>query len=191
MCLDARHVARLANERHRPRWQLSDGADDFRVALVTDQDDLLAFCIGAFGFAVDLGNQRAGRVDKLQIPALGFFWHGLRHAVGGENHRAVVGCFVQLVNEDGALGFQTFDHKAIVYDLMAHIDRRAVLLQRQLDDVDGANDARAEPSGGGKFDGQRWLHVSDPLFYQRDRSPRRAMPEPNDGKKAPQQCAGV
>ena len=52
--------------------------------------------------------------------------------------------FRQILDKDGALVLQAFDHVFIVNDLMAHIDRRAVLLERALDDLDRAHDAGAK-----------------------------------------------
>ena len=45
---------------------------------------------------------------------------------------------LELVDEHRALGAQVFHHIAVVDDLMAHVDRRAMQFQRALDDVDGA-----------------------------------------------------
>jgi hypothetical protein len=39
-----------------------------------------------------------------------------------------------------------------VDDLVTHIDRRAIFLQRALDNLDGTHDARAKPAGLGKID---------------------------------------
>jgi hypothetical protein len=52
-----------------------------------------------------------------------------------------------MLDEDRALVLEAFDHVFIVHDLMTHIDRRAVLLERALDDLDRAHDARAKPAG--------------------------------------------
>ena len=40
----------------------------------------------------------------------------------------------------------------VVHDLVAHIDRRTVFLQRALDDLDRAHDAGAEAAGLGQND---------------------------------------
>jgi hypothetical protein len=64
------------------------------------------------------------------------------------------GNLVQLLDEDGALLFQGFDHMTIVDDLVAHIDRRAVALERPLDDLDGAVDTGAKTARRGQIDGQ-------------------------------------
>ena len=56
----------------------------------------------------------------------------------------------QFVDEHRALGFQLFDHRAVVDDLMADIDRRAVAAQRLLHDADRPVDAGAEAARGGQ-----------------------------------------
>ena len=52
--------------------------------------------------------------------------------------------FRQILDEDGALVLQAFDHVFVVDDLVPDIDRRAVFLERALDDLDRAHDARAK-----------------------------------------------
>ncbi len=42
------------------------------------------------------------------------------------------------------MALQALDHVFVVHDLVPDIDRRAVLLQRALDDLDGTHDARAK-----------------------------------------------
>jgi hypothetical protein len=61
-----------------------------------------------------------------------------------KDHGAVVGAVVQFLDEDRAHRLQAFDDMAIVDDLVAHIDRRAILLERAFDDLDGPVDAGAE-----------------------------------------------
>ena len=52
--------------------------------------------------------------------------------------------FAQILDEDGALVLQAFDHVFIMDDLVPHIDRRAVFLERAFHDLDRAHDAGAE-----------------------------------------------
>jgi hypothetical protein len=67
----------------------------------------------------------------------------------------IVGHLVELVDEDGAFGFESLDDVAIVHDLVAHIDRPSVALDGTLDDLDGALDAGAEAARTGEQDFQR------------------------------------
>src|SRR5260370_27713891 len=69
-----------------------------------------------------------------------------------ENRHRAGGHLVQFLDEAGALGLERFDDIAIMHDLVADIDRRAILLQRALDDLDGADDPGAKPARLGKND---------------------------------------
>ena len=69
---------------------------------------------------------------------------GGRHAVGGEHgDRALGDRVVELLDEHGAAGAQLLDHVLVVDDLLAHVDGRAVQLERALDGLHGAVDAGA------------------------------------------------
>lgn len=64
---------------------------------------------------------------------------------------------MQFLDEDRAELLQTLHHIAIVDDLVAHIDRGAVFLQRQNDDLDGAIHARAEAARLAEPDREGWF----------------------------------
>ncbi len=64
--------------------------------------------------------------------------------MGGEDHPRTLGGLPKLVDEHGAQALQPLDHKAVVYDLVAHIDRGPEFFERQFDDADGPVDAGAE-----------------------------------------------
>ena len=64
---------------------------------------------------------------------------GRRDAVGGEDRRrALRDRVVELVDEDRAALAQLLDDVLVVDDLLAHVDRRAVELERALDGLHGA-----------------------------------------------------
>ena len=63
---------------------------------------------------------------------------------------------VELLHKNGAFRLESVDDVAIVDDLVAHIDGRSELLQRQFDDLDGAVDAGTEAARCRQQDGQRW-----------------------------------
>jgi len=50
----------------------------------------------------------------------------------------------EVFDEDGAFGPQVVDDVGVVHDLVAHVQRRPVLGERALDDLDRAVDAGAE-----------------------------------------------
>ena len=143
-----------------PGGKLAHGADHLGVAGMADQHDLAAPAEMDLGLAMDLGDQRAGGVEMEQVPQARRLRHRLGDAMGGEHHRLVgVRNLVQLLDEDGALGLQPVDDVAVVHDLVAHIDRRAELLQRQLDDLDRAVHAGAEAARAAQENVERWLGV--------------------------------
>ena len=74
--------------------------------------------------------------------------------MGREDHRPVVGNLVELVDEHRAQLAQAIDDEAVVDDLVADIDRRAELLERQLDDLDRAVDAGAKSARRGDQDAE-------------------------------------
>src|SRR5690606_29327777 len=98
----------------------------FGMAAMADEHDVPSGLDLAFGLAVDLANQRAGRVEKIETAANCFGGHRLGHAVRAEYHRYAVGHFVEFLDEDRALGLQALDHVAIVHDFVADVDRRTV-----------------------------------------------------------------
>jgi hypothetical protein len=111
---------------------------------VADEDDVKPVRDQPLCLAVDLGNERAGRIDIGEAALEGGRRNSLGHAVSGEHHRPVVGDFVELVDEHRAKLSQPLDDKAVVDDFVANVDRRAEPLERELDDLDGAIDAGAE-----------------------------------------------
>ena len=125
---------------------------------VADQEHVAAEALMAHRLLVHLGDQRAGRVEIEEVARLGVRRHRFRHAVGGEDDRArlMLGRDLdEFLDEDRAELLQPLDHVAVVDDLVADIDRRAVFLERQHDDLDGAVDARAEAARLAEPDGQR------------------------------------
>src|SRR5229473_2595288 len=125
---------------------------DLGMAGMADQDDLAALRGIALALAVHLGDERAGGIDHRQRAALGGLLDGARNAMGAEDGDAAGWDLVEFIDEMRALGAQPLDHVAVVDDLMAHIDRRTIFLERLFDDLDGPLDAGAEPSGLGQDD---------------------------------------
>ncbi len=107
------------------------------------------------GLDMDLGDQRTGGVEIEQVAPARGLRHRFRHPVGGKDHgRVGIRDFVQFFDEDGALGPERFHHEAVMDDLVAHIDRRAIFGERQLDDLDGTVDAGAKAARRREIDGQ-------------------------------------
>jgi hypothetical protein len=71
--------------------------------------------------------------------------------VGAEDRHRVGRHFGKVFDKARAFGLQTLHNMLVVHDFVTHIDRRTELLQRALDDLDGAHDAGAETARLGKY----------------------------------------
>jgi methionine-rich copper-binding protein CopC len=111
------------------------------------ENDDPALCNVALPLRMDLGHQRARRVENLEIARVRLVFHRLRHAVGTEDRHRPGRHFRKVLDEARALGAQPFDNMPVVYDLVANVHRRAELLERALDNVDRTYDARAKAAG--------------------------------------------
>ena len=128
--------------------RLAHRALDLLVALVADQHDRVALGGELLRLDVHLGHERAGGVDRLQPARLGVRVHRRRDAVRGEDHGLALGHLGLLLDEDRAALAQLLDDVLVVDDLLAHVDGRAVQLERALDRLDGTVDARAVAARG-------------------------------------------
>ena len=113
------------------------------MALVADQQDVEVVLGEAPRLVVHLRDQRAGRVDGLEVALLGLAVHLGRDAVGREDHGLPGRHLVELLDEDRAARLEVGDDVLVVHDLLAHVDRGAVQVQRLLDGHHGPVDAGA------------------------------------------------
>ena len=154
--------------------RLTGGADDLLVALVADQQDVVVVAGEPLRLVVHLGDERAGGVDDLKLALGGAGVHGRRDAVGGEHHDRALGHLVGFVDEHGARLGQRVHHVAVVHDLVTHVHRGAVLLQRAFHRFHGAIHTRAIPARLGQqhpFTGNTAGHraggTRNPHIYRR------------------------
>ena len=106
---------------------LTECPDDLFVVGVADEDEVVVLARVATRLGVHLGDQRAGRVDDLEIPALGGLLANSRgYTVGCQHHDRVLGDLVDLLDEHRPLGLEVADDVQVVDDLTADIDRRSV-----------------------------------------------------------------
>ena len=122
----------LIGHSHHPEvvgtlGQLPEGADHFRMTGMADQDDFTAALEMDRRLAVNLGHQRAGRIQREEIAPFRLARDRLRHAMGRKHHRSVgFRDFFEFLDENRALGAQAIHHITIVHDLVPDIDRRAI-----------------------------------------------------------------
>ena len=141
----------LGLDEHDVLGRLAHRALDLLVAGVADEDDRVALGGELLRLHVDLGDERAGGVEREEVALLGVGVDGRGDAVGGEDGgRALGDRVVELLDEDRAALAQLGHDVLVVDDLLAHVDRRAVELERALDGLDGAIDARAVAARGGE-----------------------------------------
>src|SRR5215831_16014698 len=107
---------------------------NFWVAGMADQDDLTTLVGISLSFDVHFRDQRAGRIDNRQATLVGALLDRAGHPMRAEDGYCTGRNLVDLVDETSSLGAQPFDHMPVVHNFMTHIDRRAVLFQRALDD---------------------------------------------------------
>ena len=140
-------------DEHDRLGRLAHRALDLLVAVVADQHDRVALAGELDGLAMDLGDERAGGVDRLQVAALGVGVDGRRDAVGAEDRDRALGDRVaELLDEDRAAVAQLLDDVLVVHDLLAHVHGRAVQLERALDGLHRAVDAGAVAARSGEQD---------------------------------------
>ncbi len=140
-----RVLGRLDHDRLvRP---LAARADHLDVVGVTDQRDEVAAVGVAPGLRVHLRDERAHRVHHDEAALLAVLPHRGRDPVCREHADRSRRDLVLVVDEDGAEPLEPLDHVVVVHDLVAHVDRRTVLLQQDLDDLDRPVDSGAERPG--------------------------------------------
>jgi hypothetical protein len=70
---------------------------------------------------------------------------------------AAIWYFIEFLDKYRAFGFQAVDHITVVDDFMADIDRRAMLFERKLDNLNGAVNACAKSTWRGQKEPKRFL----------------------------------
>jgi len=123
---------------------LAQRPDHLRVSRMADKDQFIPLRIVAVHFVMHLDHQRTGGIDHVQAAALRLLPHRFCHTVGTEDHDRSFRHFIQLFHKHGTLMPQRVHDMPAVDDLMAHINRGAVFFERQIDDIYGAVDTRAE-----------------------------------------------
>ncbi len=140
--LDRLHQVHLG--RH-----LTDCAFYLGVTRMPDQHDFPVLACVAATFVMNLGDQRAGRIDHRQPTIRRCFLDALGDAVSGKHRHRSRRNFIKLIDEHRAPSPQILHDMPVVHDFVTHVDRRSVFLQRAFDDFDCPLDAGAEAAGLG------------------------------------------
>lgn len=102
-----------------------------------------------------LRDERAGGVEHVEAARFRVAFDGLGDTVRAEDRHSAVRHLVEFLNEPCPFITQIFDDMPVMHDLVTHIDRRAVLLQRAIDDLDRTDNPRAKAAGLGKDDSHK------------------------------------
>ncbi len=124
--------------------RLAQRSDHFIVAGMADQHDGVVLARELHRFQMNLGDQRAGGVDHLQLALLGLLPHGRRNTMRAEDDARALRHLAQFFDKNRA-GLPQFIHYVpVVDDFFTHIYRRAVKVQSDLHHVDGAHHSGAK-----------------------------------------------
>ncbi len=126
------------------RADLADGALHLGMAGMADQYDRAPLLGIAPALNMDLGDERAGGVEHRQTARGGLLFDRLGYPVGAEDGARARRNLVKLVHENRALAAQLVHDMTIMHDFVTDIDRSAVKIDRALDNLDGADHARAK-----------------------------------------------
>ena len=124
--------------------ELTHGAFDFRMPLVADHDELVAFFRELGDLDMHLGDQRAGGIEYLKTTRRSFLLHRLADAVRAKDQCCPRRHIRQRLNKNCAFGFQFVDDIGVVHDLVAHVNRRAEFGQGALDNFNRTVHASAK-----------------------------------------------
>src|ERR1700722_16069348 len=144
---------------------LPERAFDFGMPGMTDEHQHATSGNVTPALVVHFGDQRASGVEGGQRTQPRVVFNFSRALMGAEDRDGSRRHIPQSLDETRAFRLERFDYVAIVDDLMAHVDRSAMLGQRPLDNIDRPNNASAKPARLSQYD----LH---PLAFSS--KPRRA-----------------
>ncbi len=113
------------------------------MTLVADQQNVDVLARKPPRLGMHLRDERAGRVNGPQVSTSGLLVHDRRDAVGGKDDDRALGHLVGLVDEDCASGLQPRHDVGVMDDLLADVHRLAESLERYLNGLHRAVNARA------------------------------------------------
>src|ERR1700686_518641 len=125
---------------------LAERSNYFVLVAMPDKHQRIALLGKLYGFHMYLGDQRAGRIDHAQSSLLAGFADLRGNSVPAINYPLPIGDLFHAVHEYRALALKFFDYKAVVDDLLAHVDRRPERLKGDPDNINGTDDPGAKTS---------------------------------------------
>src|SRR6185437_14046243 len=127
-------------------WNLSQRTLDFRMAGMADQDDGTPLSQVVAALRMHFRDEWTGRIEhtKASFGRLGLDL--FCDAVGTKNRYCIRRYFRKVFYKVRPTCLECVDHAFIVHDLVAHINRRPILVERPFDNLDRANDARTKPA---------------------------------------------
>ena len=140
---------------HESHGRLPHGALYLLVSAVADQDDLATLPRILPGLVVHLRDERARRVDHVQVSVPRGFEIVRRRAVGGEHDVGAFRYVPHVFDGHRAAVLQRLDHVRVVHDLVLDVHGGPEALQGDLDDLYRSVHAGAEAARCRKED----LHV--------------------------------
>ena len=113
-------------------------------------------------FQVNLGYKGTGCIENAQLAACGLVLNSARYTMSAENQRRTIRHLPNVFNKNYAALAESVHHKPIMYQFVAHIDRRSENCQCSFDDIDRPIDTGTETSGIGKKN----LHRGTPMNFK-------------------------
>ena len=144
------------------------------IGVADERDEMTAVRV-ASRLRVHLRDERAHRVDDAQPAPFALLAHSRRDSVRGEHADLAGRHLVLRVDEHRAHSLQPADDVVVVDDVVAHVDRRAVLGEQPLDDLDRAVDACAEGTRRGQEDAATHATASNAFKARRAFTAARAV----------------
>src|SRR5262245_3977306 len=131
---------------------LSKRADHFGMAGMADQNEIISLRIVAVDLVMDFDDQRTGGIDHMQPPTICFVPHRFGNPMSTEDHDRSFRHFSQLLHKYGALGAEGVYDMSAMDDFMSNVDRRPILFEREINDIDSPVDSGAKSSWVGEID---------------------------------------